>query len=65
MRYDLNCVKSAVKPQPTNQPTCKRLRHFAFCGRDLFFFFVSHKTAVSEGQSLWEAEAVLLNAGPN
>ena len=22
-RYDLFCVKSAVKPQPTNQPACE------------------------------------------
>jgi len=24
VRYDLNCVKSAAKPQPTNQPTTDR-----------------------------------------
>jgi len=30
-RYDLFCVKSAVKPQPTNQPTNQPELFFMLC----------------------------------
>jgi len=30
-RYDLFCVKSAVKPQPTNKPVCQQMQYGVKC----------------------------------
>ena len=62
-RYDLNCVKSAVKLQPTNQPSCNVLNSLGeICSEyslasndDLIRFWRSKvkDTTGSQSQNLW------------